>query len=49
MSSAPTDLDGLRNFRALTTSESETGAEDTTSGDNEREGKTVGHRLLCRD
>jgi hypothetical protein len=36
MSSTPTDLDGLRRLIALKTSESETGANDKNSDDNNK-------------
>jgi hypothetical protein len=42
MTLLPTNLDGLRRLGASRTSESETGAEDNNSEDNERIGKTFG-------
>jgi hypothetical protein len=49
MLSTPTDLDVLRRLTALKTSESETGAKDKNSEDNERVGKTTGQGLLYVD
>jgi hypothetical protein len=49
MSSTLIDLDGLRRLIAIKTSESETGAKDKDSQDNEKMEKTTGQGLLCTD
>jgi hypothetical protein len=49
MSSTPADLDGLRLLIALKPSESETGAKDKNSEDDEKVGKTAEQGLFYTD
>jgi hypothetical protein len=49
MSSTPSGLDSLRCLIALETSDSETGAKDKNSEDEEMAGKTTGQGLLYTD
>jgi hypothetical protein len=49
MLSTPTHLDVLGRLTALKISESETGAKDKNSEDDESVGETTGKGLLCTD